>query len=41
MLLDDGITIRKVHYMLHNIDMMIARIESRGDLAPANAKEFK
>jgi len=41
MLLGEGDNVRKVHYMIHNIDTLIAKIEARGDSTPANAKEFK
>lgn len=37
----NGMELRKIHYMLHNIDSMIAKIENRGHQAPVNQKEFK
>ena len=33
--------VRKVHYMLHSIDMSITKIEARGQAAPASGREFK
>ena len=36
-----GLNLRKVHYMLHNIDTVIGKIESRGASAPITSKEFK
>ena len=39
--LNEKVNVRKVHYILHNLDTMISKIEARGLSAPANAKEFK
>ena len=38
---DTGINVRKVHYMLHNIDMVISKIEAKGQIAPTTSKEFR